>query len=184
MPSAQDILDSINGADARLDNVNNKLDTAIAKLSDIVAAVQSVDSDIQKLLLINQWGFTQLITLGTYTNLALFENNKQNETIICILEQISRNTCSLLNEAHLQTTLDTSIEKSSQALADLYAATHAEAALTREREAALRAQIEACCPPPRPDPVCTYQPCPSPPPVREQPPQTAPPPKTGPDKPR
>jgi DNA repair exonuclease SbcCD ATPase subunit len=190
MPSAQDILDSINGADSRLDNVNSKLDTANGTLTDmdgkldaIRAAVLSVDADIQKLQTLEMWGFTQLITLGTYADLALAQNAKQNDTIICILEHISQNTCALLTEAHTQTTLQTSISESIKALTDLYAATHAEAELAREREEKLRKQIEACCPPPAPDPACTYRPCQAPPPLREQPPSTAPPPNQDPQRP-
>jgi len=121
-----------------------------------------------------QWGFAQLIKLGQYTNLALFHNNQQNDTIICILEHISKNTCELVNEAHTQTTLQTSIKNNSSLLADLYAATHAEAALTREREEALRKQIEQCCPPKPPELPCGYQPCPAPDPLRERPPQVDP----------
>jgi hypothetical protein len=190
MPSAQDILDSINGADSRLDNVNIKLDTANGTLTDmdgkldgIKAAVLSVDADIQKLQALETWGFTQLITLGTYADLALAQNAKQNDTIICILEHISQNTCALLTEAHTQTALQTSIKESISALTELYAATHAEAELAREREEKLRKQIEACCPPPVPDPACTYRPCQAPPPLREQPPTTAPPPNLDPARP-
>ena len=35
MPSAQDILDAINGADSRLDDVKTKLDTTNNNLNDI-----------------------------------------------------------------------------------------------------------------------------------------------------
>ncbi len=186
MPSAQDILDSINGADARLDNVNTKLDTANNTLTDmdgkldaIRNAIQAVDADVQKVQTLLQWGFSQLITLGQYTNQALFENDQQNQAMICILEHISQNTCALLNEAHTQTGLQTAIRHATHSLAELYAATHAEAELAREREAALRRKIEECCPPKTPEPLCNYQPCPAPAPLREPPPQVQPPPDLG-----
>ena len=38
-------------------------------------------------------GFNQLVTLGQYTNQALYQNDQQNDTIICLLEHISKNTC-------------------------------------------------------------------------------------------
>ena len=80
------------------------------------------------------WGFEQLITLGQYTNQALSQNDKQNDTMICILEQISVNTCGIWNEAHIQTDLEKGIEAAAQKLARLYAATHGDAAVAFARE--------------------------------------------------
>jgi hypothetical protein len=183
MASAQDILDSINGANTRLDNVNNKLDTANKTLNDIKAGVLAVDADVQKMQTLLQWGFSQLITLGQYTNQALFQNDKQNETMICILEHISQNTCAILNEAHLQTGLQKSLDKNTDTLADLYAATHAEAEMARKREDELRRKIEECCPPKLPPPPCDYKLCPAPEQWRQQPPEVQPPPRLGPQPP-
>jgi hypothetical protein len=85
------------------------------------------------------------------------------------MENISKNTCELLNEAHTQTGLQTAIKGSTTMLAALYAATHAEAALTWEWEEALRKQIEECCPPKPPEPACRYEPSPAPKPLHEPP---------------
>src|SRR5205807_8624663 len=115
------------------------------------------------------WGLAQLITIGNYTNQALAQNAAQNDTMICILEHISRNTCELLNESHTQTGLKTTIRNSTTALAEPYAATHAEAALTLQREEALRKQIEECSPPQVAPPPCAYQACPAPRPLGEPP---------------
>ena len=52
-----------------------------------------------------------MVTLGEYTNQALFQNAKQNDTIICILEHISKNTCELLNQSVIQTRLQTEMDK-------------------------------------------------------------------------
>jgi hypothetical protein len=181
MPSASDFLNELKGANSRLDGVNNRLDGTNNRLDDVKVkldalktatdAVRVAVEHVDKTL---QWGFSQLITLGQYTNVALFHNNQQNDTMICILEHISKNTCDLVSEAHTQTGLQTIIKNNSTLLADLYAATHAEAALTREREEALRSQIEKCCPPKPPEPGCRYEPCPKPEPLREPPPQVDP----------
>jgi len=209
MPSAQDILDSINAAKDRLgdqngtsggvnqrleevkgklDTTNNdlndikgKLDTVNNKLDTLDATVKAVDSDIKVVQQLLLWGFEQLITLGQYTNQALFHNDQQNDTMICQLQQISVNTCGIWNEAHLQTGLQTSISHSAKKLADLFAATHAEAELAREERERLQKEIEKCCPPPTPQPVCVEPPCAAPPPFTQQPPQTDPPPLIGPD---
>lgn len=176
MASAQDILDSINGANTRLDNVNTKLDTVNSTLNDVKAGVLAVNTSIQNVQKLLQWGFSQLISLGQYTNQALFQNDKQNDTMICILEHISQNTCAILNEAHVQTRVQTSIEENTDTLADLYAATHAEAEMVRRREDELRRQIEECCPPKLPPLACDYKPCSAPEQWRERPPEVQPPP--------
>jgi hypothetical protein len=120
-----------------------------------------------------------LVTQGDYTNQALSQNAKQNDTIICILEHISKNTCELLNQSVIQTRLQTSMDKGVTALADMYATVHPDAALERERLEALKRQIEKCCPPPRHEPPCHYAPCPAPKPLGEppdvKPPGTKPP---------
>ena len=182
MASAQDILDSINGANTRLDDVNTKLDTVNNTLNDVKAGVNAVNNSVQQVQTVLQWGFSQLITLGQYTNQALWQNDKQNETMICILEHISQNTCAILNQATLQTRLQTAIDKNADTLADLYGATHAEADMARKREDKLRRQIEECCPPKLPPPACDYQPCPAPEQWRDKPPQPEPLPRPQPPK--
>lgn len=186
MPSAQDFLDGINHvkdntADIRdrLDTVNNHLATIEGKLDAINSSVKAVDADVQKVQQLLVWGFDQLITQGQYTNQALFHNDQQNDTMICILQQISVNTCGIWNEAHAQTPLQEAIKAATRRLACLYAATHGDAALTLEREEELRRQIEACCPPEPPAPACIEKPCPAPPPLDEKPPRTEPPPQLG-----
>ena len=191
MPSVQDVINAINSLDndisVRLDDVKGKLDTvnnnlaAIqSKLDTVNTSVNAVDADVQKVQQLLLWGFQQLITLGQYANQALFQNDKQNETMICMLGQISTNTCGIWNEAHFQTELQKRIDAATRKLALLYAATHGDAALALEREESLRRQIEACCPPEPPKPVCVESPCPAPPPFKQEPPATQPPPQFGP----
>ncbi len=191
MPSAQDILDAINNntsaiggklddVKGKLDTVNTNLTTIEGKLDTLNASVQAVDADVQKVQQLLLWGFQQLITLGQYTNQALFQNDQQNDTMICLLQQISVNTCGIWNEAHTQTELQEAIKAANRKLACLYAATHGDAAVTLEREEKLRRQIEECCPPPPPAPICVEPPCPAPPPFDKGPPKTQPPPQVGP----
>jgi hypothetical protein len=184
MPSAQDILDAINNntgiIGGKLDTVNSNLTVIENKLDAINASVNAVDADVQKLQQLVLWGFSQLITLGQYTNQALFQNDKQNDTMICILQQISVNTCGIWNEAHNQTELEKAIRAATRKLARLYASTHAEAAFDLEREEELHRQIEACCPPKPPEPACAESPCAAPPPFDQPPPSTQPPPQVGP----
>jgi hypothetical protein len=170
MPSAQDFLDGINHVKDNTADIRSRLDDVKVKLDQVNANLQTE----QQLLL---WGFQQLITLGQYTNQALFQNDQQNDAIICILQQISVNTCGIWNEAHTQTPLQESIKEAIRKLSCLYAATHGDAAVTLEREAKLRQQIEACCPPEPTPPACVERPCLAPKPLDQKPPRTDPPPK-------
>ena len=103
MASAQDVLNAVNGANGRLDEVNNRLggvhtrlDGTNARLDDVKAKLDLVTKSIQDVNTTLNWGFAQLVTIGNYTNQALAQNAAQNDTMICILEHISRNTCESL----------------------------------------------------------------------------------------
>jgi hypothetical protein len=180
LQDADNKLDGVNsrldGVNGRLDSTNNNLVTIEGKLDAVVNAVNAVVHAVHQVNQTLQWGFAQLITIGNYTNQALYENDLQNDTMICILEHISQNTCALLNEAHLQTGLQQTIKENTSLLADLYAATHGDAAVARERLEALRKQVEECCPPEVPPPPCQYRPCPKDFKPVPPPPHTVPPP--------
>ncbi len=186
MANANDFFNELKGANTRLDGVNSRIDDTNVRLDDIKtkldaikAATDAVKSAVDQVDSTLQWGFSQLITIGNYTNQALAQNDKQNETIICILEHISQNTCQLLDEAVVQTRLQIDMDKNTSLLADLFAATHAEAAITREREKALLRKIELCCPPRVPEPPCSYSPCDEPKPIGEPPRVDPNPPRQG-----
>jgi hypothetical protein len=183
MPSAQDFLDAINNnttvVSGRLDTVNSHLASIEGKLDALNASVKAVDADVKILQQLSLWGFQQLITLGQYTNQALFHNDQQNDTMICQLQEIAVNTCCICNETHTQTPLQEAIKEAIRKLTCMYATTNADAALTHERQEKLREQIVACCPPEAPAPACVEKPCPEPRPFDEKPPKTDPPPKVG-----
>jgi hypothetical protein len=162
MPSADDLFNQLVAA-------NNRLEAIKGNLLDVEAATDAVKFAVNQVNSTLTTGFGQLVTQGDYTNKALSQNAKQNDTIICILEHISKNTCELLNQSVIQTRLQTSMDKGATALADMYASVHADAALERERLQALKDQIEKCCPPPRPEVPCHYTECPAPPPLGDPP---------------
>jgi hypothetical protein len=152
MPSATDIFNQLVAANGHLTDIATKLDAVKASTD----AVQAAEEQVASILATN---FSQLIALTSYTNQALYHNDQQNDTIICILEKIAKNTCDLVNQSYLQTALQTIIQKNTTGLAGMYASAHAEAALALERERALRQEIEKCCPPKPPTPPCQEQPC-------------------------
>lgn len=142
--------------------LTTKLDALNASVQQVNASTQQVNASVQTVNGTLATGFGQLLVQAAYTNQALHHNAQQNDTMICILEHISKNTCAILNEVHAQTGLQRSMEKNLATLSDLYGTVHAEATLAREKMQALRAQIEECCPPPKPVPPCSYERCPAP----------------------
>ena len=151
MASAQDVLDAI----------NNNTTVVRQKLDTLNASVNALDADVKLVQQLLLWGFEQLITLGQYTNQALFQNDNQNDTIICSLQQIAVNTCGIWNEADVQTELQKRTVSAAQKLAQLYAASHGDAAIALHRNAELLRRIEECCPCEPPKPVCDESPCPA-----------------------
>jgi len=139
-------------------DVYNQLLQANTNLTSLINAVNDLTSAV--------------VSIGNYTNQALYQNDQQNTTMICALEQISKNTCALLNESAIQTTLQTAMAADIDGLENMFATANPGAALEIERLAALKAQVEVCCPPKKPTPPCDYRPCPAPKPI-------GPPPKSG-----
>jgi hypothetical protein len=152
-----------------MDDFYQQLDNANTQLGQIKSSVDSVHSAVNQINATLTAGFQRLIVLGQYANQAAWHNSKQNDTIICILEHIAKNTCELLNESVMQTALQTSMEGNLAALSEMYATVHAQAALERQRLQNLKSQVEKCCPPPVQEPPCHYEPCPAPPPLGEPP---------------
>jgi hypothetical protein len=143
---------------ASADDFFQQLKQANDKLSDLAP----LRADVEQLSSALSTSLDQLVSLNSYAAQALFQNALQNATIICILEKISKQTCELLNQACLQTGLQTQIHQNTAAIADIVAAAHPEAALIREREEALRSELQKCCPPVQPKPCCQYEQCQAP----------------------
>lgn len=156
MPSADDLFNQVVAA-------NNRLEAIKGDLLDVKAAIDAAKSAVDQVNGTLTTGFGQLVVLGQYNNEALSQNAKQNDSALCILEHISEKTCELLNQSVVQTRMQTNMDEGVSALADMYAAGHADAARERERLQELQQQIEKCCPPAQPEAACKYAPCPAPP---------------------
>jgi DNA-binding FrmR family transcriptional regulator len=158
MPSVDDVYNQLLAVNGKLDTLHNDLTTVTTAVNAVQSAVNQVNATLTN-------GFNQLVTLGTYTNQALYQNDQQNDTIICILEHISRNTCALLNQSVIQTALQTEMESDIDGIESMFATANPGAALERKRLQHLQEEIEKCCPPKKPEPPCTYRPCPAPQPI-------------------
>jgi hypothetical protein len=155
MPSIDDVFNE-------LQKINTNLQTVEGELTQINTTLSTGFSNVLQ-------SMQTLITLEIYSDQALDHLSKQSDTIICILEKISQQSCAQLNEAHTQTGLQTAIQKSSATLLELYKFTNPAAALEFERLEHLRKQLEECCPPSKPEPFCAYEPCEAPPPLGDPP---------------
>jgi paraquat-inducible protein B len=151
---------------ASIDDCYNQLVTANGELSQIQQGIQTVnstlqtvDSDVQATTAAVQSGFSQLYTIANYTNQLLLYEIQQNDTMICYLEKITRQTCALLNEAALQTAAQQAMRADLDDLRQLYELANPAAAVEQARLEALKAQVEKCCPPPVPAPPCKFEPC-------------------------
>ena len=81
------------------------------------------------------------------------------EIVVCLLENISKQTCYALNEAHYQMELQKVSRDALSTLVELYKTEHPKSALEFERLRELNKRIEACCPPEELKPICEPQPC-------------------------
>jgi hypothetical protein len=169
---------------ASIDDCYNQLVAANGELSQIDQGIQTVntslqtvDTDVQATTAAVQAGFSQLYAIANYTNQLLLYQIQQNDTMVCYLEKITRQTCALLNEAALQTTAQQAMREDLDDLRQLYELANPAAAVEQHRLEALKAQVEKCCPPPVPTPPCKFEPCkqpgdvPPPPRSPEPPPQ-------------
>jgi hypothetical protein len=162
MPSVSDVYNQILTVNTNLTTLINAVNDATSAVNGVTTAVNAVNSSVTQVNGTLSTGFGQLVELGNYTNQALYQNDQQNATIICILEHVSKNTCALLNQSVIQTALQTAMASDIDGLENMYATVNSGAALEIERLAALKAQVEECCPPRKPLPPCDYAPCPAP----------------------
>ena len=157
------------------------IDDVFAELQQINKNLQVVQSGLSQINNSLNAGFREryiqlqnIVTLNAYADRALFQLSSQDAAIICILKKICQQTCTLLNEAHLQTSLQVAIKEHATRLAELYKSVHGEAAVTLEQFERLHHELVQCCPPDQPKPVCVYQACQPPPPLPEPPELPAP----------
>jgi hypothetical protein len=153
---------TLNDAYNQLVTANAQLTTIHGDLQDVNTSEQEVNTSVQANTAAVQSGFSQLDTLVTHTNQLLGYEILQNDTIICNLAKIAKQTCELVNQAALQTAAQQAMREDIHDLKQLYELANPAAAVEQHRLAELNRKIEACCPPPVPKPPCVYEPCPAP----------------------
>lgn len=144
---------------ATLDDAYNQLVTANGHLTDIHNDLQAVKASTDAVNTSVKNGFAHLDTLVDFTNKLLSFEIKQNETIICNLEKISKQTCELVNQATRQTVAEEAMREELSDLKQLFELANPNAAVEQHRLEALERELRECCPPEQPEPPCTYEPC-------------------------
>jgi hypothetical protein len=157
---------------ATLNDAYNQLVTANAQLTTLHGDLQNVNTSVQGTTAAVDAGFAQLSTLVTYTNQLLAHEIQQNDTIICNLAKIARQTCELVNQAVLQTAAQQAMREELTDVKQLFALANPAAGVEQHRLEALEHKLEECCPPTQPAPPCVYEPCPAP--AQPPPPPQAP----------
>lgn len=157
-------------ADPTVTDVFNQLVLVNSKLSQVevnTSLMANLNTSINS-------GFTA--TVGRLDTLAaidveavklLFHQTRQMDTMICMLDQISRHTCAMLNELSVQTKLQTKMAADISVLRYIEESTNPEAALILSRYEELKEKIERCCPPDRSEPPCKHDPCSRPGPAEQ-----------------
>jgi hypothetical protein len=167
MPSVNDVYNQLVTANTTLDQIHADLVTEESATQQVNTSVNQLDSDLKSGFQAIEARLTILQEYDIDTVKLLFHLTQQADTIICALEKISKNTCEMLNQATLQTALQRRIRDDADVVRDITEFAHPRATLERERLGALRTEIEKCCPPEPPQPVCTYEPCPRPESINE-----------------
>ncbi len=165
MANINDLFDRLGDVVNRLSNIDAGTQTLHVDSGKVLASTEAVKASVDNLnqtLLVVANNTNQLVAIEQYQSAALFHLSQQSDTMICILEHISKQTCQIATEAHLQTDLQKRLAESSESLLQIMESAYPSAALEKARLQALRHQVELWCPPPQPPPLCMYEPCPAP----------------------
>lgn len=166
MASINDVFNQLVAVNGKLGQIEVNTANETVATNQVNASVGTLDTDLKAGFAATVNALQTIIQLDVDAVQLLLHLTQQADTMICVLEHISQNTCGILNQATLQTQLQTRIRDDADALRDIAESAYPAGALERERLAALRAQIEQCCPPPQAQPPCAYEPCPKPRPPR------------------
>lgn len=139
--------------------VNGKLDQIDTNTFGQAAAINNLDGDANKGFKATVDALKTLALLDIETIKLIFHLTQQTDTMICALEHISKNTCELVTQSTLQTQLQMRMRDDADVMRFIAESGNPAAALELQRLAALRAQVESCCPPEKPRPACNYEPC-------------------------
>ena len=162
MPDIDDLFNELKHASGALDQIHTDLGqvaTQLDTLNKAADAIKTIAAHVSSQA-------DALVGLAQIANQVLLFQAEQNKTMICIEEHVSKNTCSILNEAVLQTGLQRSIERGVWELVEMNKTSHPDAALSLARAGELERKVAECCPPKPVLPTCSYERCREPDPLQ------------------
>jgi hypothetical protein len=159
MPSISDVYNQLQAISGKLDQIHADGVAEITATQQVKTSVDTLDGDVKAGFAATVHGLQVIAQIEIAAVQLLFHLTQQTDTMICALEHISKNTCGILTQVTIQTGLQTRLRDDADALHDIAESVYPAGALERARLAALRAQVERCCPPEQPKPACTYEPC-------------------------
>lgn len=173
MPSIQDVADQIN---VKLDQINNNTAATVAvgngirsDLGQVNTKLNTLDGHVQTGVSVLSNGLFAIWELQKVTNSILEYHSKQNDTIICLLENSNDLLCGITRKLTRQLDLSEQLVKSLKRVEGIAERTQPAAAADFDRLAELKAEIRECCPPPEPKPEPCPEACPVSKPTEYQP---------------
>ncbi len=169
MPSVRDVANQVN---AKLDTISSNTTNTAQHTAETVEAVHEVNNTLQatnnRLQQINatlESGFTNLagglfaILQVNLAQLAMLNHHReQNNTMICEMSHANEQLCKIVRKLARQLQLEEGELEAVRRVEGIFERVHAEAVSDYDRDQALHAKIETCCPPEKPRP----EPCPEP----------------------
>jgi hypothetical protein len=148
MPSIQDVADEIN---AKLDQINQNTASTVTKIETLDGHVQAGVAQLSA-------GLFAIWELQKVTNSILEHHSRQNDTVICLLENTNELLCGITRKLTRQLDVGERQLTSLRRVEGIAERVHGAAAGDYDRAAELEAKILECCPPEEPEP----EPCPDP----------------------
>jgi hypothetical protein len=134
-----------------------------AKLKDLIAATTTGLADVKAQL---QAGFGNLsqglhvLIEGQKQGNALLKTQvSQNDVIICWLKIIAEIECRQLHRLEELVALSTELRDDVDHLRSVGDLVHSREAVELANDAAIKARLDACCPPKKPEPHPCFEPC-------------------------
>ncbi len=165
MASVDDVYNQLVTVNATLGQIHADGIAEVNATNQVQTGVNTLDGDVKAGFAATLNALNTIAQIDVEAVKLLFYQTQQNDTIICILEQISKNTCDILTQVTIQTQLQTRLRDDMDTLRSIAEFAYPQAVLESQRLAELRAEVERCCPPQEPGPACTYMPCPRPKPI-------------------
>lgn len=162
MPTIQDVADQVN---AKIDQIQANTAGTVAvgngirtDLSTIGTKLDILDADLKTGVTELSSGLFAIWELHKVTNAILNHNNRQNDTIICLLENNNELLCGMTRKLTTQLALSEQLVKSVKRIEGITERIQPAAAGDYDRLEALHQELLACCPPEEVPP----EPCPEP----------------------